>query len=80
MRELLELFRGLSSFLAEPAAHVTEAWATVKGAIDHKTIAQDKTLRNAVVVIDNVVLAVAYYLDKEPTKGDEPEQKELPAS
>jgi hypothetical protein len=80
MRKLLELFRGLSSFLAEPATHVTEAWATVKGAIDPEAYNADalnksKTLKNAVVVIDNVVTAVTYYLDKETTK--EPEQKEL---
>ena len=83
MRKLLELFRGLSSFIAEPALHVTEAWSLVRGSLSPEALNADgltksKPLRNAIVVLDNVVVAVTYYLDKETTK--DPEQKDLPVT
>lgn len=75
MRKLNELYRALSAFLADPAGHVTDAWATVKGAIDPKALAgTDKGLKNAVIVIDNTVAAVVYFLKAE---AGEPKQPEL---
>ena len=75
MRKLNEFFRALSAFLADPAGHVTDAWATVKGAIDPKQ-ADSKTLKNAVTTIDSAVSAVVYFLK---AQADEPKQPELTA-
>ena len=77
MRRLNEFFRSLSKFLVDPAGHVHEAWGLVKGAIDPKLIAptgEVTPLRNAVVVIDNMVEAVHAFLKaemREPTKQTE---------
>lgn len=82
MRKLIHFFRSLAMFLADPAGHVVAAWATIKNAINPALLASTGSdsapLRDAVVVIDNMVEAVAFYCraeSKEPTK--EPEQIKL---
>lgn len=83
MRKLIHFFRSLAMFLSDPAGHVVNAWATVKAAINPALLASTSSdsapLRDAVVVIDNMVEAVAFYCraeSKEPTK--ESAQTELP--
>ncbi len=83
MRKLIHFFRSLAMFLSDPAGHVVAAWATVKAAINPALLASTSSdsapLRDAVVVIDNMVEAVAFYCraeSKEPTK--ESAQTELP--
>ena len=83
MRKLIHFFRALAMFLSDPAGHVVAAWATVKAAINPALLASTSSdsapLRDAVVVIDNMVEAVAFYCraeSKEPTK--ESAQTELP--
>lgn len=84
MRKLIHFFRSLAMFLSDPAGHVVNAWATVKAAINPALLASTGSidsapLRDAVVVIDNMVEAVAFYCraeSKEPTK--ESAQTELP--
>lgn len=73
MRKLNEFFRALSSFLADPAGHVGDAWSTVKNSIDSKSVASDKVLRNAITTIDNAVSSVVYFLK---SKVDEPTEKD----
>ncbi len=70
MRKLNELLRSLARFLHDPADHVTHAWKLVRAQVS--TPAADPKLRDALVVIDNVVGAVAYFLtDKtEEAKAD----------
>ena len=83
MRKLIAFYRSLAMFLVDPAGHVVNAWATVKAAINPQLLASTGSLdsaqlRDAVVVIDNMVEAVAFYCraeSKEPTK--EPEQIKL---
>lgn len=79
MRKLIHFFRSLAMFLSDPAGHVTSAWATVKASINPASLSDNSSLRDAVVVIDNMVEAVAFYCraeSKEPTK--ESAQTELP--
>jgi hypothetical protein len=79
MRKLIAFHRALAMFLSDTAGHVTSAWSTVKGAIHPMTLTDNAALRDAVVVIDNMVEAVAFYCraeSKEPTK--ESAQTELP--
>jgi hypothetical protein len=61
MRKLNELLRSLSRFLHDPGSHVGDAWKLVRGYLPAMA-ALDPETRNAVVVIDNVVGAVAYFL------------------
>lgn len=79
MRKLIAFHRSLAMFLSDPAGHVTSAWSTIKSFIPHAALAENAALRDAVVVIDNMVEAVAFYCraeSKEPTT--EPKQTELP--
>lgn len=79
MRKLNEFYRALSAFLADPAGHVTDAWATVKGALDPEalnaeSLSRTKPLRNAIVVIDTAVTAIVYFLKAE---SDDPKPKQV---
>lgn len=84
MRKLIAFHRSLAMFLVDPAGHVVAAWATIKASINPHLLASTGSidsapLRDAVVVIDNMVEAVAFYCraeSKEPTK--ESAQTELP--
>lgn len=84
MRKLIAFYRSLAMFLADPAGHIVNAWTTVKAAINPALLASTGSLdsaplRDAVVVIDNMVEAVAFYAraeSREPTT--EPKQTELP--
>lgn len=67
MRKLNELLRSLSRFLHDPAAHVGDAWKLVRAQVPAST---DPKLRDALVVVDNVVAATVHFLSN---KADEPE-------
>lgn len=73
MRKLNELLRSLSRFLHDPAAHVGDAWKTVRGTFP-PAASLTPQMRDALVVIDNVVAATVYFLtDKtEAPEVDEP--------
>lgn len=76
MRKLNELLRSLARFLHDPADHVTQAWKLVRAQVSTPA---DPKLRDALVVIDNVVGAVSYFLtDKteEAKAGGEPVDSE----
>ena len=84
MSKLIAFHRSLAMFLVDPAGHVVNAWTIVKAAINPALLASTGSidsapLRDAVVVIDNMVEAVAFYCraeSKEQTK--ESAQTELP--
>ena len=78
MRKLIAFHRAIAMFLVDPAGHIINAWSTVKGAIGPAALSGDSRLRDAVVVIDNMVEAVEFYAraeSREPTK--EPKQTEI---
>ena len=83
MRKLIAFHRSLAMFLVDPAGHVVNAWTIVKAAINPALLASTGSidsapLRDAVVVIDNMVEAVEFYAraeSREPTK--EPKQTEI---
>ena len=74
MRKLNTFMRSLYSFLADPAGHVTKAWATIKTTIP-KTATERDDVRDAIVVFDNLSEAVASFLK---TKGETDEEKPTP--
>ena len=78
MRKLIHFFRSLAMFLSDPAGHVVAAWATVKAAINPALLASTSSdsapLRDAVVVIDNMVEAVAFYCRAESAQTELPEE------
>jgi hypothetical protein len=74
MRKLIAFHRSLATFLFDPAGHIVSAWDTIKAAVDPKTLAAPGPLRDAVVVIDNMVEAVTWYVRAE---SKEPEQIKL---
>lgn len=59
MRKLNELLRSLSRFLHDPGSHVGDAWKLVRAQVSTPA---DPKLRDALVVVDNVVGAVVYFL------------------
>lgn len=83
MRKLIAFHRLLATFLFDPAGHIVTAWGHVKAAIDPRLLASTGSidsapLRDAVVLIDNMVEAVTFYVraeSKEPTTN--PKQAEL---
>ena len=72
MRKLNEFYRALSKFLVDPAGHITRSWALVKGALP---ISGREEFANAVVVIDHMVEAVAFFAKAQANK---PKQTDLP--
>lgn len=56
MRKLNALFRSLSTFLHNPSAHLTQSWALIRSALP---ISGREDFNNALVLVDNVVEAVA---------------------
>lgn len=60
MRKLNDFYRALHKFLSDPAGHVVASWAMIRGAIDPKPA--DKNMRDALVVMDNMVEAVVHFL------------------
>lgn len=78
MRKLIAFHRSLAMFLSDPAGHVAAAWTTIRGALNPGALANDTLLRDAVVVVDNMVEAVTFYCraeSKEP--ADEPKQTKI---
>jgi hypothetical protein len=69
MRKLNALLRSLSTFLHNPSAHLTQSWALVRGALP---ISGREEFNNALVLMDNVVEAVAGFLRKD-SEEQEPE-------
>jgi hypothetical protein len=67
MRKLNELLRSLSRFLHDPGSHVGDAWKLVRAQVSTPA---DPKLRDALVVIDNVVGAVVYFLTDKASETD----------
>mgnify|MGYP003405678324 FL=1 len=74
MRKLNALFRSLHTFLSDPSGHLTTSWALIRNAAADSPRNTTPAFRDALVLVDNVVEAVAGFLRKD-SEEQEPETK-----
>lgn len=74
MRKLNALLRSLHTFLADPSGHLTTSWALIRNAAVDSPRNTTPAFRDALVLVDNVVEAVAGFLRKD-SEEQEPEAK-----
>lgn len=72
MRKLNALLRSLHTFLADPSGHLTTSWALIRNAAVDSPRNTTPAFRDALVLVDNVVEAVAGFLRKD-SEEQEPE-------
>ncbi len=72
MRKLNALLRSLHTFLADPSGHLTTSWALIRNAAVDSPRNTTPAFRDALVLVDNVVEAVAGILRKD-SEEQEPE-------
>ena len=72
MRKLNALLRSLHTFLADPSGHLTTSWALIRNAAVASPRNTTPAFRDALVLVDNVVEAVAGFLRKD-SEEQEPE-------
>jgi hypothetical protein len=70
MRKLNALLRSLHTFLADPSGHLTTSWALIRNAAVDSPRNTTPAFRDALVLVDNVVEAVAGFLRKDSEEQD----------
>jgi hypothetical protein len=76
MRKLNEIWRGLSRFLADPAAPLTKGWAAIKAAIPPDALAKNEDLRNAMVLYGHIAEAMVDFFKLRAGEPDESDDKQ----
>lgn len=70
MRKLNALLRSLHTFLADPSGHLTTSWLLIRNAAVDSPNRSAPGFRDALVLVDNVVEAVASFLRKDSDESE----------